>query len=526
MLLALLCLMAPATARAQELVDLPPTLECSDSVPVAAPSMELRTLRIAVVLHDVPLDEGRRIAQMAERAYAPLGIDLAPTFMHAYVPQHALADVHAHLKTLLGGRRPAWAHAVMLLSAEDLDGGVLDDSSGSADCVGGVATPETAFAIAEGWGSTKRGAEVFAHELGHLLGGHHQHVDCANGTREQSGDGDLCSVMYPFWDRMSLKFGPTEASVVRGFVERYAKPLAAAPPADGIVLSANPGVEDDVCTTPLYVDPAGDLGANPLLQAAEADVLKGEFFVRDGRPWFRVTVAGIDGDIAPGAGVKWELAFQMALRDYRVAVAWDGSSPPTAELYRFDGTARQTVPGVTVRHGTPGVVELPWPVDPDAVVRFGTLRGNHGPLLDERAVGYNGDSAAPRVTTAQVADCPALRPAPAAPPSRRPAGDARRPAPAAAVSTAGSHASAPRTAAPGARSAPAIPARRSGARVIVLRVKGLRGPVRLLDARGRLVGRGTATRSGAVRIRLVRKARAGRYVLTGGQRRIAVRLAR
>src|SRR3712207_304836 len=106
-------------------------------------------LRAAVLLDGVTESAARPYLDLTRKIYAEVGIDFVPIFRTITGLQQrgdeALTD---EVKAVFGGKRPAWAHVVYVLTKKDLnkpDGS--DTVAGSADCIGGVRTPETAFAV-------------------------------------------------------------------------------------------------------------------------------------------------------------------------------------------------------------------------------------------------------------------------------------------------------------------------------------------------------------------------------------------
>ncbi len=98
-------------------------------------------------------------------------------------------------------------------------------------------TPDSAFAVGEdftpdesadlGFTALARNltAKVAAHEVGHLMGGHHHYANCAEGLLSEVGSElSPCTLMFNAVDASSLNFSSLNGLVVRGHGEAYAAP--------------------------------------------------------------------------------------------------------------------------------------------------------------------------------------------------------------------------------------------------------------------------------------------------------------
>jgi hypothetical protein len=222
---------APALAGAIEIGEVP---VCTEALPaaVALPG-DAATLpvRLLVLLDGVTEARGTAVLARAQAAYAPLALTLRATYRAVSFSTSDGAAMIAAAKAAVGGARPDGTDAVVVLTAKDLTDAGDPSLAGLADCIGGVAHPTRAFAVAE----TTNGAEdivlgsdssakVAAHELGHLLGGQHHLANCAEGVAESDLDGDLvspCTVMFNVVNPTSLGFSVANAAVVRGHAEAY-----------------------------------------------------------------------------------------------------------------------------------------------------------------------------------------------------------------------------------------------------------------------------------------------------------------
>lgn len=214
----------------------PSTSVVQSAVPLQ-PKPVLR-LDVLVVADAASIKEARRIFESTPAAYAPLGIRLVPRYRLVPTVPDLAGDAERYLRWVkgrVGGRPPAGTDLVYLATARPI--GV----SGQADCIGGIARPEHAFAVGtlglDGLvgvnvsGSPvsppdpvleNGGAKLAAHEIGHLLGAHHHYGPCAPAV-DPADPTHPCDVMNTLpMQQVGLRFGPVNAAVVRDSMERYA----------------------------------------------------------------------------------------------------------------------------------------------------------------------------------------------------------------------------------------------------------------------------------------------------------------
>lgn len=240
---------APGSARGR-IIDRDPE-DCTESVPASwSPAgivggSEIK-LQVLVVTDGITQPDALTVIQGAARAYAPLNIQLVPTFKKLVLPgdgykanpdgtKQPTADASelvAQARLLLGGTRPTGIDLVYVATNKDLHLDGDDSISGYADCTGGIRYPNRAFAAGEAWGSvetlgplnfyTDAAAKIAGHELGHLLGAHHHYANCVQGIESSDAnnrDPSVCTLMYQDTDLQSLRFGSLEAVVIRGHAE-------------------------------------------------------------------------------------------------------------------------------------------------------------------------------------------------------------------------------------------------------------------------------------------------------------------
>jgi Metallo-peptidase family M12B Reprolysin-like len=228
------CTAAPAAnADPIEIGHIP---ECTEVVPasVAPPSSERRALVARVLLDGVDATQAAGFTAQAARAYDGVGIDFV---VDAYEPVSLSGDDAQGLidqsKTHFGGARPAGVDVVYTLTGKDIQAGGQTAVAGLADCIGGVAFPDRAFAVGEvmnpdgidfglGTFTSNLTAKVFAHEVGHLMGAHHHYANCAEGIPSDPDEiGTPCTLMFNDVGLVSLVFSTVNNLVVRGHSESY-----------------------------------------------------------------------------------------------------------------------------------------------------------------------------------------------------------------------------------------------------------------------------------------------------------------
>jgi hypothetical protein len=186
------------------------------------------------------------ILRNAQPSYEPHAIGLKPTYRKIDIPADGTyrgrpagesTHLFAELRDAVGGRRPKGTDAVLLLTEKvmfsftDADGdGQADEnereygSIGEAACAGGVRWPETSFALvdAEFSNVAEDVGITAAHELGHLLGGHHHLANCTEGARDEPTT--PCTAMWAYAMAISSRFSAANASVIRGHAVTFAAP--------------------------------------------------------------------------------------------------------------------------------------------------------------------------------------------------------------------------------------------------------------------------------------------------------------
>jgi len=182
--------------------------------------------------------------EVGKQSYAGVDIDLRFDRFALLDPTRATRtdnaeEIIALAKAQYGGARPAGVDVVSVVTDKDIQvPGIGNAVAGLADCIGGIALPTRAFAVSEtgvlvGDGGIAIGpvtfykdltAKIVAHEVGHLLGGHHHYQECGTGAAVAVSRGELgpCTLMTNAVDFQTLPFSTLNGVVVRGHAERWA----------------------------------------------------------------------------------------------------------------------------------------------------------------------------------------------------------------------------------------------------------------------------------------------------------------
>lgn len=195
------------------------------------------TLSTLVLLDGVARDRGEQVMTKAGDAYAPAKVALSSRFRSVNFTGDDADGLIQQAKSMFGGVRPQGIDLVYVLTSKNIQLGGNTAVAGLADCIGGVRFPDRAFAVGENirenrplgpFVTTVNGtAVVAAHELGHLMGGHHHYANCVEGaaTGEVTGlELTPCTLMFNAVNPASLKFSIVNTPVVRGHAVKYAAP--------------------------------------------------------------------------------------------------------------------------------------------------------------------------------------------------------------------------------------------------------------------------------------------------------------
>lgn len=226
--LLLLSLGLPLVAQAApyEIGDLP---VCTSLTPAAISlDNDPVTLDVRVLLDGVSLQRGQDIMDRAASSYTALGVTMVSSFEPASFVGVDAAGIIEQAKAYYGGARPAGIDVVYVLTSKE-----LSTVAGLADCIGGVKYADRAFGVGEAGDDsplnlliynlgTNMAAGTAAHEIGHLLGGHHHYANCVENALA-IGDAP-CSLMFNVGDFSTSGFSLLNSIVVRGHAQAYAAP--------------------------------------------------------------------------------------------------------------------------------------------------------------------------------------------------------------------------------------------------------------------------------------------------------------
>jgi hypothetical protein len=235
--LVVLSASGPAAAEPIEVGHVPKCTEAvpaAAAIPVGAPPL---SLDVRVLLDGVGASRGAAVFETAKRSYAPLGINLTPSFQSVNFSGTDAQGLINQSKALFGGSRPAGIDIVYTLTSKDIQAGGNNAVAGLADCIGGVGFADRAFGVGENFSTDESlaigptalarnlTAKVAAHEVGHLMGGHHHYANCGEGTLADPPPDELspCTLMINAVDLASLNFSTPNGLVVRGHMEAYGR---------------------------------------------------------------------------------------------------------------------------------------------------------------------------------------------------------------------------------------------------------------------------------------------------------------
>lgn len=232
-----------------------PEAECEEAVPAAAGRSgvtddgQVVDLDVFVLLDDMPKRRAAEVMARVAESYAPLGIRVvASGYRQISVPAEPprpegtrpTAEMRVLFKAMrkaMGGVRPKGSDLVHLLTGKDVfyfDGTKAGYGlAGVAYCMGGVRYDRFAFSFSEGIGEydsyrDDMAGVIAAHEIGHLMGAHHEYGNCGEGwpvRQPETPEPTPCTLMFPRYMVLNAgNFGTAEGLVVRGHAVDYASP--------------------------------------------------------------------------------------------------------------------------------------------------------------------------------------------------------------------------------------------------------------------------------------------------------------
>ena len=205
--------------------------ECTEAVPAA---ISADTTPVTLTVH-VWLDGVERRPRPGDLRARPGG--LQPGGHHAGADVRRSGFGNTDASAIIEEAKAAGtqgAEAVYVLTSKDIHASGNTAVAGLADCIGGVAIPGRSFAVGEDVALNEvdllgvrlladLSAKTAAHEIGHLLGGHHHYANCAEGANAVAQSrAEPCSLMFNDLSFQALTFGVVNGAVVRGHAQRWA----------------------------------------------------------------------------------------------------------------------------------------------------------------------------------------------------------------------------------------------------------------------------------------------------------------
>lgn len=234
--LAAVCgLSIPLNAVAQA-IDLPDIPECTQLIPgaIALENVPV-TLDLRVLLDGVSQAQAEQVVATAGQAYAPHLLTFNASYETVNFTGVDAPGLITQARNHFGGARPAGSDLVYVLTSKDIAAAPVGNAvAGLADCIGGVAFADRAFAVGENLSDnplnlilfqagTNLAAKTLAHELGHLLGGHHHYANCVESLLSIGG-GNVCTLMFNELTLQHSQFSTLNGLVVRGHAQLFAAP--------------------------------------------------------------------------------------------------------------------------------------------------------------------------------------------------------------------------------------------------------------------------------------------------------------
>jgi hypothetical protein len=228
--------------------------ECMELVPenVQVPVLDSGQpveLSVLLLLDGTEAGAAQQLMARAAESYRPLNINLVLKGTKTVTYSSTVSEeLIAAAKATMGGKTPKGIDIVGVFTNKEMQAatGGAGTVVGQADCIGGIRWDDTSFLVVSdirdienpSTGQTgtlnslglnpnvDAAAEVFAHEIGHLMGAHHHYANCVEGNLTSAGPSDVspCTLMFPAVNFSSLNFSALEGATVRGHAVNHATP--------------------------------------------------------------------------------------------------------------------------------------------------------------------------------------------------------------------------------------------------------------------------------------------------------------
>jgi hypothetical protein len=228
--------------------------ECMELVPenVQVPVLDSGQpveLSVLLLLDGTEAGAAQQLMARAAESYRPLNINLVLKGTKTVTYNSTVSEeLIAAAKATMGGKTPKGIDIVGVFTNKEMQAatGGAGTVVGQADCIGGIRWDDTSFLVVSdirdienpSTGQTgtlnslglnpnvDAAAEVFAHEIGHLMGAHHHYANCVEGNLTSAGPSDVspCTLMFPAVNFSSLNFSALEGATVRGHAVNHATP--------------------------------------------------------------------------------------------------------------------------------------------------------------------------------------------------------------------------------------------------------------------------------------------------------------
>lgn len=231
-----LCTLPPArpahagTSESEEPLD--EEFSCLELVPEIS-SFENRphTLRLRILLDGTTKAQATTAVAAMRTAYTPLNIEIRPSYARTKLKGTEAKDLLEQAKKVYDGKRPKGVDVVYTLTDKDIAATASPagkNVAGLADCLGGIRFPNRAFAVGEvdrpkggtppilPFPITDIAGKTMAHEIGHLLGGHHHYASIESVDQ---GGPQVFTLMGPTLGIITLRFSTLNSAMVRGHLE-------------------------------------------------------------------------------------------------------------------------------------------------------------------------------------------------------------------------------------------------------------------------------------------------------------------